>query len=52
MQQQGILRLPQTRAAAIKRAVRNDAGHLELRLRGLERSFSVSRSFAHRFKSL
>jgi DNA-binding LytR/AlgR family response regulator len=40
------------RVAAIERAVRNDAGNLELRLRGLERSFSVSRSFAHRFKSL
>jgi DNA-binding LytR/AlgR family response regulator len=40
------------RVAAIERAVRNDAGNLELRLRGLDRLFSVSRSFAHRFKSL
>ena len=46
MRQQRVLRLPQTRVAAIERAIRNDAGNPELRLRGLDRSFSVSRSFA------
>jgi DNA-binding LytR/AlgR family response regulator len=40
------------RVAAIERAVRNDAGHLELRLRGLERTFTVSRTFAHRFRQM
>ena len=40
------------RVAAIERAVRNDAGHLELRLRGLDRTFTVSRTFAHRFRQM
>lgn len=40
------------RVAAIERAVRNDSGHLELRLRGLDRTFTVSRTFAHRFKQM
>jgi DNA-binding LytR/AlgR family response regulator len=40
------------RVAAIERAVRNDAGNLELRLRGLERTFTVSRTFAHRFRQM
>ncbi len=40
------------RVAAIERAVRNDAGQLELRLRGLDRTFTVSRTFAHRFRQM
>jgi DNA-binding LytR/AlgR family response regulator len=40
------------RVAAIERAVRNDTGQLELRLRGLERTFTVSRTFAHRFRQM
>jgi DNA-binding LytR/AlgR family response regulator len=40
------------RVAAIERAVRNDAGHLELRLRGLDRTFTVSRTFSHRFRQM
>jgi DNA-binding LytR/AlgR family response regulator len=40
------------RVAAIERAVRNDAGQLELRLRGLDRTFAVSRTFAHRFRHM
>jgi len=40
------------RVAAIERAVRNDAGQLELRLRGLDRTFAVSRTFGHRFRQM
>jgi DNA-binding LytR/AlgR family response regulator len=40
------------RVAAIERAVRNDVGQLELRLRGLDRTFTVSRTFAHRFRQM
>lgn len=40
------------RVAAIERAVRNDAGQLELRLRGLDRTFTVSRAFGHRFRQM
>ena len=40
------------RVDAIERVVRDDAGHLHLRLRGLERSFLVSRTFAHRFRQM
>ena len=40
------------RVDAIERVVRDDAGHLHLRLRGLERSFMVSRTFAHRFRQM
>jgi len=40
------------RVAAIERAVRNDAGQLELHLRGLDRTFAVSRTFGHRFRQM
>jgi DNA-binding LytR/AlgR family response regulator len=40
------------RVAAIDRLVRTDAGHLEVKLRGLERKFIVSRTFAHRFRQM
>lgn len=40
------------RVAAIERAVRNDAGQLELHLRGLDRTFTVSRTFGHRFRQM
>jgi DNA-binding LytR/AlgR family response regulator len=40
------------RVAAIERIVRSETGHLELFLRGLTRSFVVSRTFAHRFKQM
>jgi DNA-binding LytR/AlgR family response regulator len=40
------------RVAAIERVVRGDGGQLELRLRGLGRTFAVSRSFAHRFRQM
>ena len=40
------------RVSAIERVVRTEAGHLELRLRGIGRNFAVSRTFAHRFKQM
>lgn len=40
------------RVAAIERVVRNDAGHLEVFLRGMGRRFPVSRSFTHRFRQM
>lgn len=40
------------RVAAIERVVRNDTGHLEVKLRGVDRKFTVSRTFAHRFRQM
>ncbi len=40
------------RVSAIERIVRDESGHLELRLRGCPRSFVVSRSFAQRFRQM